>query len=565
MKHLIILVTILTSFNFVKAQENQIYSGNFSDDQGVVGKATYSYIEKDYVKIKNGSFEFSYNSNGVNRLLKGGFVEGLRVGNWTSFISGRGVEVTITGNFKDGFPDGLFSYEAKYNGNTYQKLDVTFKNGLIVGQLNYEDKRKGETVKGMITQEGFMDGDWKIIEGNKEYIQNYENGFYNLYIERNVNDGNITRKDDYLSSVKGLLNDDILIKNSQWDITNSNDVYGAYIQKKLWDNWDPISVGGIAENPLKGMYFKEQSAKKTLSTFGLKDYEYNQKINSSFDKQDSLKNIFQIMDKYYNELNDETNWFNKHKENILSNEVKLRVSNTEMLNEIKKYKVMYENKNKEYQALIEKNNLAITNINAVNKYYQEIKQLNYNGKYFSGLIYPSNNQFKLNEFIQLGSELKIIKSRMNYQNAKDLMPLYINYDSLLLGFTNKTNALFLDSYLDFENKQFNPAEDLFVGSIKNVLESLSKELIIISDQNIKVIEIKRGEKIQEKLNLLQEYYFTGLKSEFNLSALIDYISKIRVLNGKVGEILISEERAKTISEEVKKEENVQQLEIIFLK
>ena len=92
------------------------------------------------------------------------------------------------------------------------------------------------------------------------------------------------------------------------------------------------------------------------------------------------------------------------------------------------------------------------------------------------------------------------------------------------------------SIIQFENKQFNPAEDFFVGSMKNVLESLSKELKIISDQNIKLIEIKRGENIQEKLNLLQEYYFTGLKSEFNLSALIDYISKIRVLNGKVGEI-----------------------------
>jgi hypothetical protein len=563
MKHLMILIIFLTSVKFMKAQQNQIYTGNFSDDQGVVGKAKYSYFEKDYVKIKNGSFEFSYNYNGINRILKGGFVEGLRVGNWTSFIAGRGLEVTITGNFQNGFPDGQFLYEAKYNGSTYQKLDVTFKNGLIVGQFNYEDKRKGETVKGMITQEGFMDGDWIIIEGNKEFIQKYENGFYNLYIERNVNDGKITRKDDYLLKVKNLPNEDILTEDFEWNITNSDDIYGTYVQK-LWSNWDPISVGGIAENPIEGMYFKKQSAKKALSSFNLIDNEYNKIIKSGFDKQDSLKNIFQIMNKYYDELNNETNLFNQHKENILSNEIKLRLSNIEILYEIKKHEIMYKNKNIEYQSLIDKINLAITNINTVNKSYQELKQLNYNGKYFSGLIYPSRNQFNLNEFIQIASELKIVKSRMNYQNAKDLITSYKMYDSLLFEITNKANAIFLNSYLDFEDKQFNPSDNLFVSSMKNVLEILSNELKIISEQNIKLIEIKRGENIQKKLNVLQDYYFSELGSEFNLSYLIKYISKISALNKKVGEIIISEERAKTISQEVKKEENIQQLEIIFL-
>ena len=58
----------------------------------------------------------------------------------------------------------------------------------------------------------------------------------------------------------------------------------------------------------------------------------------------------------------------------------------------------------------------------------------------NGQLEYSGNQFKLNEFIQLCSELKIVKSSMNYQNAKDLITLYIKYDSLFVGFTNKTNT-----------------------------------------------------------------------------------------------------------------------------
>lgn len=555
-------IVIFLSFNFF-SQQNQTYSGNFSNDEGVVGKATYTYYEKDYVKIKNGNFTYSYNTNGVLRELKGQFNQGLREGLWSSSIAGRGLEVNITGTFKNGLPNGKFSYIANYNGSIYQTMSVEFKNGVVVGDFGYEDKRKGEKVSGKITPEGVMDGDWKIAEGNTEYIQKYENGVFTLYIERNVNDGNITRKDDYLLPIQNLQNEDIIIKDTKWELTNSEDVYGVYLQK-LWDNWDPKSVGGIKDNPITGMFFKRKSAKIKMKEYGLSllDEEFFKSIN--FNKEDSIKTVFLTFRNYNDKIKETASYFESVRNNILTKEVKLRDSIKVLVDRVILFQPQYIAKNQDYQKLFDYNDLLIRNIKGSIQVFEDLKKSNYNGKQFSGLVYPSINQFNLEDLIKSRSEISGVKKTMNFQSANDLVIYLPQYDSLLIDFNTKLNTI-ESSCLNEQKNYFKLSDPQFLSEPKKAFEELTSELTKLTDQKNKFLLINNGDKINEKLLIIQDFYFTSLSSEYTLPILMEYISKLKKLNQKMEEVLKSEEVIKTLLKETKKEENAQALEQLFLK
>lgn len=556
-------IVIFLSFNIL-SQQNQTYSGNFSNDRGIVGKATYSYYEKDYVKIKNGSFTYSYNSNGVSGELKGQFKDGLREGLWTSSIAGGGLEVNISGTFKNGLPNSKFNYIANYNGSIYQTMSVEFINGVTVGDFAFEDKRKGEKVSGKITPEGVMDGDWKITEGNTEYIQKYENGVFTLYIERNANDGNIRKKDDYLLPLQNLPNEDIIIKDAQWELTNSKDVYGVYLQKHLWGNWDPKSVGGIKENPITGMFFKRKSAKIKMKAYGLSllDEEYFNSIN--FNKKDSINSVFLTFRKYNDKIK-ETNWyFESVRNNILTKEVKLRDSIKVMVDQVVLFQPKYIAKNQEYQKLLDYNDLLINHIKGTIQAFEDLKKSNYNGKQFSGLVYPSANQFNLEDLIKSKSVISSVKSTMNFQNANDLVMYLPKYDSLLIDFNTKLKAIESSSENE-QKKYFKLSEPQFLSEPKKALSELRIELTKLTDQKNKFLLINNGDKLNEKLLIIQDFYFTSLSSEYTLPILMEYISKLKKLNQKMVEVLKSEEVMKTLLKETKKEESPQVLEQLFLK
>jgi hypothetical protein len=264
-------------------------------------------------------------------------------------------------------------------------------------------------------------------------------------------------------------------------------------------------------------------------------------------------------------INDESTLYSKHKEKILSNEIKLRDSIVLKLNDLYKFESLYMKKDEEYQKTIEKIDLVVYNINNVIQYCEEIEKTEYNGKYFSGLIFPLHAQFNLKDVVQLGSEIKTVKAAMNYQSANQLKYSYDKYDSLLNEFNDKMNKILSISVLNFHNIQIPPTDDIYVMSIKSVHEDLKHQLKEVDDNKTKLLEIKKGEQIQEKLNILQDHYFVNLGNEIKLSSLVEYNSKMKRLNAKLKEILNSEDRIKELLKESKNEENAQQIEIIFLK
>ncbi len=262
MKNLFVCSIIYVFSNFLFSQTLQSYSGSFFDDNNVEGIATYTFYEKDNEKIKHGNFNFSFSSNGVDRELKGEFIDGKRNGIWSSTLSNVELSTIVTGTFINGIPNGKFHFEAIYIGGVFMSMEVEFNNGLIVGDFLFENKRQKVKVIGQLTKDGFMDGEWKIIKNNKEQIQKYTDSVFVLYIERDLNDSIVLKREDYELS-KSIANENLITKNLYWNMYKKDDLYGFYFQTYIWSNWDLNSVGGVQEKSFKGMYYMS----KTLNSF----------------------------------------------------------------------------------------------------------------------------------------------------------------------------------------------------------------------------------------------------------------------------------------------------------
>ena len=292
MKRKIILPFLLFfSISYINAQNNLIHKGKASDDSSINGDISYGYYEKDYQKIKNGPFSFSFDSNGVSGKVNGTYKDGYRNGIWSKKLIGYGMEDLLTGSFKNGYPDGKFVFSKKKNNKPTMHFVITFKEGLAVGDVFFEMSYGGDVIKysGRLTDNGYMDGEWKCEERGKEIIQKFENKAWVLQVERNSSSGEVTKNEDYKAPLAGLSIEDIY-SIPRGFLEDDSNRYVLSIRKCLLEYWEENSFGGIQKNPIKGFYWDYIDAKKTLKKIGCKDKEYFTNINLT--KKDSLKNTY---------------------------------------------------------------------------------------------------------------------------------------------------------------------------------------------------------------------------------------------------------------------------------
>ena len=299
-----------------------------------------------------------------------------------------------------------------------------------------------------------------------------------------------------------------------------------------------------------------------MKNLNLLDEEFYKSI--VLNNQDSIKNTFNRLQKSKDKIMEQDKMFESNRNVILSAEVNLRDSTKKLLDVILSYKPKYASKNEDLRALLENTDLTINNIKSVTLSFNEINKLTYNGKPFSGLKHPSQNQFYLDNFIKQREEIKNFRGSMNFQNANDLVTYSPTYDSLILDFWKKVLAIEKQSTSDQKN-YFEIYDPKFTSEPKQALQDLSGELKLIKDQKDKFLLLNNGEKINEKLVILQDYYFSSLPPEYSLEKLKAYIIQLKKLNDKMNLLLTSEEAIKTLLKEAKKEVDPQILESIFLK
>lgn len=256
---ILLLFTISMIFGQQSIPLTKKFSGELKDDYSNPGIAVYNYYEKDYNFIKHGPFTFSYNSNGITKELKGQFKDGLRTGKWISTMSGRGVSVIKNGNFKNGLPHGEWTMTSCVNNIPYLTFDVNFNEGLIVGNFKFQNKKSGEVISGILNSSGYMQGEWRLAQEQEgyEYIQIYEDSCYILAIQREINSGKVSSRIDNKANAEKSASG-VPVKNSAaWNPLSKNDIFGYYFTTHMWNGWDFDTVGGIKDNPVKGLYYFE--------------------------------------------------------------------------------------------------------------------------------------------------------------------------------------------------------------------------------------------------------------------------------------------------------------------
>jgi hypothetical protein len=212
MKTSIKIIIIFSIFyqNVSFAQVLKKYNGFFER-----GKAQYSYYEDtNYNRQYQGAFFYTDKATDV----KGSFLHGKRNGKWlftgvNKTFSNPGAKIlintNITGLFKNGLFDGLWTYSNRmnlfnvFNGKLDPEQDTetstaTFKNGIFTGKIVYSSSwPEAKNVTGEFDAEGKMFGTWKIETRTKKEIVKYLHGVaYWRMIQNSATGAKITFSDN---------------------------------------------------------------------------------------------------------------------------------------------------------------------------------------------------------------------------------------------------------------------------------------------------------------------------------------------------------------------------------
>lgn len=326
MKKINCTLILLTIFCLVSnSQTLKTYKGPFTltgvnDD----GTATYTYYEKeDGSRIKNGSFSFIYtgkgNLSGYNFTAKGEFKNDFRNGPWIVTVSLKDFfsdgyyvtgTMTLSNNFKNGHPDGIWKYTATskkrkgrinyatnqisyepfmYPENITQTME--FSEGLPIGHFVYKSIMNNEIVDNIeatFDSLGYFHGKFIILE-NSTYTHtfNYYHGF--LLDETVINSktgklsdkGRGTLEIDSVKKLYARLNDTIFMMNSglkcmsnkfgSWSSIRFYDDLAKQISELFSSTWNYDEIGGYKLYP-KELYSNTYTRWKMYAPIDRKYY-----------------------------------------------------------------------------------------------------------------------------------------------------------------------------------------------------------------------------------------------------------------------------------------------------
>ena len=171
-----------------------------------------------------------------------------------------------------------------------------------------------------------------------------------------------------------------------------------------------------------------------------------------------------------------------------------------------------------------------------------IRNLSLNGKNFKGLNFPIDNKSEeIDSYIQKNNEFKTI---INNQTYISLIENYNSYNDELKKY--KDELIKIDSINNYR---------LILNKSILINNELSNEINKTNELIQKIILLKKGEFLNEKINILLNYYHSNIKENYDLDKLNEYLSQIKVLNNKINKIIESEEITKNTVKELKNLDN----------
>lgn len=349
----VIFVTILQSISlFSISQTLKKYSGEFPNEYGTKGTATYTYYEDpktaDYVK--HGLFKYTMKEgNNYNAIFSGNFKNGKRDGIWTFSITRLDDPrdnvyytgtIQMTANYINGLPSGMWTYNKtmKYRGKVFSygsykwtnyeiqptvTVTANFKNGITVGAIKISnDIGKYSTIIGEFNSNGFLDKTWTLRSNQQEIKMTFNNGIQTSFVDRDFPQGKIyesTTDDEEMSKLKSdflshrITTADLLKKRISIDTISAVEnnlysfvftFYGEFFNYKNIDGDDTYNEGKNIRNDGYYFLFKKAELKPITDIDEFNELE-NRTLYNPSDYSDAISRYEYLISLYKLNLSEE--------------------------------------------------------------------------------------------------------------------------------------------------------------------------------------------------------------------------------------------------------------------
>jgi hypothetical protein len=232
-------------FSFLWFSVTSFAQQNFKGDytfNGLSGEAAFKYREgADQAMILNGDFRFERRQKDTEdgsvfykTIANGTFLNNNRHGKWrfleekhqVALLDVTNFEVVadldskqtlIHGSYSNGVPNGIWNFTERVLKDKKLQLRseverMLFKDGYVQGQFQYKLFDNGRTffVRGQLSDDGFMDGEWSLVYEIEEMliseVRRYENGFLLGLVKRNLDTNEIIDEVVYHGTIEKINN-----------------------------------------------------------------------------------------------------------------------------------------------------------------------------------------------------------------------------------------------------------------------------------------------------------------------------------------------------------------------
>ena len=643
---------VLASFSmilFYSTNAQEVTKAKTINDS-INGEVHYQYYLANQDTIYNGKFEFNSTKKNqdtkqiVSYNYEGNYSDNQLSGNWvfshkklaplSSFkekdykviFSTSGEEFKIKANFKDGLADGNWqvirqTFEASKPTDTIFTINANFQNAKMIGAL--QAKLNATTIQGDFTEEGVLDGDWKINHriNNEDFVEvrNYANGVFKAHyflkdqqkytiqhkgLDRDVDDGEtweyIDMNNDYFQILEltniGFENNTTPFKEVK-SVTNKTNrflkntllSFSYFKDYKVWNslqNKEAIEFGqfkvrkypytNIEKKQLKGIVKKAAEVEQILNNFfsnskieiGKLTYQslntYENVLHQYQEIIPQLKNLIHIIQKPAFEYVDRK---------LLFSEYKLKFSfNSTIEYTFQKEQILTEHN---FPNLPDSEDLSIANFYAlINQMHQDVSEIDTD---VQRIIEDLSKQEELNE-----DEERLVakKEKINklFSNAKKDETFNEYHEAIaqdVIEFANQSFENYVKLPVSKKKDEIQPTLICFEKLISAYTElaDIPRKLDRLDDVYTRTsfnpyLMVDMSERIKERIyKAFENYLFPAIMREvqqnINCSSFSESLNELEKTYNRMVEL--SDEDTSAIEKELRREKDANAIKKILFK
>lgn len=281
-KNLILIVVLFASY-YANSQEIKKYSGAYSEikDRAYFynGKATYSYIEKDNLRVYDGNFEYSIledissikHDNKIS--ITGTYENNLATGLWTYkkklnntnnettyYFSGKKYKIYIpytqaSGNYYNGYRVGEWKLTTIGEKKTKEKIIANFDKLKFISEFLF--MTENYSVTGVFSDDGLLNKEWvvkwEIEEVKYKSVIRFNKGVFVKSITQDLSNGEIIKKFDNSEFVNSFFEN--LERNNFFSVIDNKIYILKYKEHSINSSYN-LQTSSVFKDDIKKLDFE---------------------------------------------------------------------------------------------------------------------------------------------------------------------------------------------------------------------------------------------------------------------------------------------------------------------